>query len=622
MISQSTIEEVKTRANLLEVVGEVTPVKRMGSRFVALCPFHNEKSPSFYINENSYRCFGCGAFGNVISFIMQIRGLSFPDAVEDVAARYGIEIKREGGKQVKSNEGALKNDIFKINRIAYDYFRSSLNSADPRVVEYLKNRGITKDAVTGFGLGFAPMNRTGLTSVLKGLKFSEDLLLQSGLVRRNSRGELFDLFWGRLQFPIFLDSKRIAGFGGRVIPPLFDEDSLKKSPKYVNSPETAAYTKSKILYGLPYAGPEIRKTGEVYLVEGYMDVLGLSQVGVTNVVACCGTAVGDAHLQIIARFAKRLILLFDGDSAGRAAAAKCFKIFLNSPIDVWAVFLPEGEDPDSISRAYGKGTSEFLSELPRVPLIDAHLDHLIEQYSGGGGNSLGAASKGSIAKEVMKDLAAVEVDIVREELKGRVAYKLGVTPPQLESLLADYRAKNADDSRSQTLVATKIAGHEEDAEDELTNFDAQQLPLNDRHLLRTVMALREELPSKVLNDSELCHALHPVTLSFIQGLASIVDQGAEAETKQAEIKALLKTFGESWVLLWKDSYGMLKDKDVSMEKAFPEICDTIRRQRKEAHLVEMGQKLSQAKSDEEKSEISTEILEWRKRMGQERLVNS
>ncbi|RIL02772.1 MAG: DNA primase, partial [Proteobacteria bacterium] len=356
IVAQESIEEIKEKANLVDIIGEAVSLKRRGSSYVGLCPFHAEKTPSFHVREEKfYHCFGCGESGNVISFVMRFRGLSFPEAIEELAGRCGVQLKFEksGRKNVPL---ADKQALFKVNALALAWFSAQLKSAPPQVKDYINSRSLTREALAAFAIGFAPKEWSALTTFLRARKVPDEMILRCGLARRSPKGDLFDVFRARIIFPIFSDSKRVAAFGGRIIPELLEKEALNQAPKYLNSPESPIYFKSKVLFGLPQALSAIQQEREVWIVEGYMDVIGMWQAGIRNAVATCGTALTSEHAKRLKLLVKKVILLFDGDDAGRGAAGKAYDAFLNSGIDVCAAFLPQGEDPDSfVGKEAGAG---------------------------------------------------------------------------------------------------------------------------------------------------------------------------------------------------------------------------------------------------------------------------
>ncbi len=595
MISQETIAEVKARANLVEIVSESVSLKRQGAHFVGLCPFHGEKTPSFFVKEHDgyYNCFGCGVRGNAITFLMEIRGISFPDAVEELAMRYGIAVRYSDQTPTKRVGDSYKSDLLKINALAQDYFRTALGKSEKQILKYLSQRGLVKKSLDTFGVGFAPNEWSGLVTVFRQHKVDEQLQLKSGLVRRNQQGDLYDLFRGRLMFPIYEDRRRISAFGGRVIPGLFAQDELSRLPKYINSPESEIYQKSKTIYGLPQAMEAIKKQGVVFLVEGYLDVIGLWQSGVENVVATCGTAFTDGHVRRLSRFTHRVIVLFDGDSAGKAAAAKAFKLFLNSGIDAEAVFLDEGDDPDTVARRFADKTDSFLKQAPRVSLLEAYLSKLIQGFGISNPRELGAASKANVAKELGALLATVNNPIEQNELVKNGAFWLGIDEVQLQQVVASgaTRALSEVSFADESVVESSLC-------------PISQLPNLDRELLLVVMAGRSVYTQKVLLDAELIEVLKPISLSFIEGLDCILRAAQSSnEVKKEQVKELLSGFGDSWMAFWREANKMVEDPCVDISKTF-EQCQILAKKNKLEQIVgEIDRQLGSCHNEGERPEL-------------------
>lgn len=345
-IPQSFINDLIERVDIVDVIERRVPLKKTGKNYKGLCPFHDEKTPSFSVNPEKqfYYCFGCGASGTALTFVVEFDGLPFPEAVESLAAYAGVEVPREGRRSKPVDTG-----LFDVLEKASRLFQRALREpAHSKVIDYLKARGLTGVVAKDYGLGFAPPGWDYLKRSLD--RFGEETLINAGLLIRADSGRVYDRFRDRVMFPILDLRGRPIGFGGRVLD--------GGEPKYLNSPETDVFHKGRELYGLFEARRAHRQLHEVILVEGYMDVLALAQAGVTNAVATLGTAVGEDHFKKVFRYTKRVVCCFDGDRAGRQAAWKAaLAAFpaLTEGRELRFVFLPEGEDPDSIVRARGEG---------------------------------------------------------------------------------------------------------------------------------------------------------------------------------------------------------------------------------------------------------------------------
>jgi len=609
MIAQETIEEIKERTSLLEVASETVALKRQGANYVGLCPFHAEKTPSFHIREDKfYHCFGCGASGNVISFVMRSRGLGFSEAVEELARRLGIAVKREGGR--RASQDARRGDpqeLYRVNQAAMEFFVAALRNAEPAVKCYLEERGLSPKAIQAFGLGFASKGWSDLKNHLLSRGFKEELLFQAGLIRRNQRGESYDTFRARLMFPLFSDMRHVVGFGGRIIPALADEEQLRTAPKYLNSPESAVYEKNKFLYGLPQALKAIQENSALYLVEGYLDVIGLWQAGVKNVVATCGTALSEKHVRRLRHLAKKVLVLFDGDAPGRAAAGRAFSLFLNSGLDAAAVFLAFAEDPDSFARKHGPETQAKLVELGTVPLLDCLIDTLLAKYGVREARDLGAASKGRLCEELAEVLRKVQNSIELGELLQKAAMRLFVQAGDL-SLMVEGKKQGVELKQPPAVDVSAASSRS-------TIPKVGELPPLDRELLQAVMVKKEQVIPIVLKDDELCSALQAVTLGFIDGLSEITCQATLSdEAKKESIRTLLKVYGDSWVRHWKKSHEMTKDPEVNFMRIV-EGCRQVARKNKLNQAIEgVKEALAGALNEEEAIALMSQKLELERQL--------
>ena len=347
-IPRQFIDDLLLRVDIVDLVDSRVPLKKSGSNFVARCPFHNEKTPSFSVNRNrqTYHCFGCGVGGNAISFLMDYAHLGFVEAVEDLAAFIGVDVPRElavGNPSVIPVTSDVA-PIYKILEAVAGFYEEQLRGdAGQKAVMYLKNRGVNGAMAKTYGLGYAPAHWNALLG-----RFDRQGLLDAGLVVLKEDGKVYDRFRDRLMFPIRDRRHRVIGFGGRVL-----DDSL---PKYLNSPETAVFLKGKEVYGLSELLDCNAKPERIVVVEGYMDVIALAQYGVRNVVAALGTATSKAHMEMLFRFTPELVFCFDGDRAGQQAAWKAVEAALPCLRDgrqIKIMLLPQGHDPDSLVREEG-----------------------------------------------------------------------------------------------------------------------------------------------------------------------------------------------------------------------------------------------------------------------------
>jgi DNA primase len=369
-IPRQFIDDLLVRVDIVDLVDTHVPLKKAGNNFVARCPFHNEKTPSFSVNRTRqmYHCFGCGASGNAISFLMDYSHLGFVEAVEDLAAFVGVDVPREEAGDFVSADKEDASRLYSVLEAVQLFYAEQLRSEEGQVaVAYLKERGVSGEIARDFGLGYAPKSWDALVS-----RFDRQSLVDAGMLVVREDGKVYDRFRGRLMFPIRDKRSRVIGFGGRVL-----DDSL---PKYLNSPETSVFSKGKELYGLCELLQKKINPGRILIVEGYMDVIALAQYGVENAVAALGTATSKAQLDLLFRFAPELVLCFDGDNAGRQAAWKAAEASLPCLRDgrqVKIMLLPQGQDPDSLIRA--EGLSGFQA---RVNDADVLSDYFFDYLAG------------------------------------------------------------------------------------------------------------------------------------------------------------------------------------------------------------------------------------------------
>jgi len=430
MISQEKIAEIRNRASIVEVISDYVTLKKSGRNHLGLCPFHGEKTPSFTVSEEKgiFHCFGCHAGGGVFQFLMQYDHLSFPEAVEQVAKRYGIVLERSDRQNYKRDLGERDN-LYRINECAAaNYQRILFDHPEGRAaLEYLRRRGVDEAAARKFMLGFAPQGGSGLVGLVKKESLALADAIKLGLVAQRNPQQYSEKFFSRVIFPIANAAGKIVGFGGRVMD--------QGMPKYLNSSETPLFHKGSTVYGLHQAKESIRRADRVVVVEGYLDVIALAQHDIGYAVATLGTALTVEHVRALSRYTKNIIALFDGDDAGLKAAARSFEIFVDAGLLGRAAFLPNGEDPDSFVRKHGKDAVETLLNQA-VPLADYFFSWLQKRY----GSTL--EGKSQTANEIGRLLAKVtnpfEVDLlirraadlgVREELLRRPAVQFANSSP-------------------------------------------------------------------------------------------------------------------------------------------------------------------------------------------------
>ena len=381
LIAQGFIDDLLNRTDIVEVVSSRVQLKKSGKNYTACCPFHQEKTPSFSVNHEKqfYYCFGCGAGGNALGFIMDHDHLDFPEAIEELAKRAGVEVEREASNTPQKPRQAVDSPLYALLTAASDYYRNALKSHPQRdaAVNYLKKRGVSGVIARDFALGFAPPGWVNLSKHLGGDSLQQKALIEAGLLVENAENQRrYDRFRDRIIFPIHDSRGRIIGFGGRVL----GDDK----PKYLNSPETPVFHKGQELYGLYEARKYNRQLNEIIVVEGYMDVIALAQQGLRNAVATLGTATSEEHIKRLFRVVPSILFCFDGDNAGRKAAWRALEATLSNLKDgqqARFLFVPDGEDPDSLIRSEGLEAFQARIAQQAVPLTEYFFTHLAAEVN-------------------------------------------------------------------------------------------------------------------------------------------------------------------------------------------------------------------------------------------------
>lgn len=433
---QELIDEIRTQNDIVSVISEYIALKPKGSSYFGLCPFHNESTPSFSVSADKqfYYCFGCGESGNVYSFIMRMENCDFPEAVKRLADRAHISLPEPEYSAEAARAERLKQQIYEMHRAAGRYYYAALHSRNgERALKYLNERGVKEEIQKRFGIGYAPSGRDHLCRYLKEKGFSTDAMIKSGLVMASKDGKgLYDRFFNRLMFPIFDLQGRPIAFGGRVID--------KGEPKYLNSPETVVFNKSRTLYGMNFAKAARKK--EIILVEGYMDMISIYQAGFPNVVAGLGTAFNNDHARTLRKLADSVILLYDSDEAGTRAALRAIPVLVNNGFDVKVTQVKGAKDADEFIKKYG---AEAFGKL----IVDA-VSHITFRIgcAGKNYNLENADHRVRFAEEAAKILADVANDIERDVYTKETAAVCGIDEAALRSRISRIR----DASESEFLM--------------------------------------------------------------------------------------------------------------------------------------------------------------------------
>ncbi|MFI4918488.1 MAG: DNA primase [Legionellales bacterium] len=442
LIPQPFIDDLLQQTDLVAFIDGYVPLKKRGASHIACCPFHNEKSPSFNVVEKKqfYHCFGCGASGNAISFAMNYLNQGFTAAVETLATRLGLTVPREG--QIKSPHAS--NDLYKLLSEVSIYYQNNLKHDGATAIDYLRNRGLSGDIAKQYQLGFAP---DGWHTLEKKFPHKQADLITSGMLIKNEDGKVYDRYRNRVMFPIHDRHGRIIGFGGRVL-------DANQKPKYLNSPETVLFQKGRELYGLHQILSRQKSLDCIIIVEGYLDVIALAQHGINNAVAALGTATNTYHIQLLAKHTKKLVFCFDGDAAGKQAAWRGLESslpHLNTGLDASFIFLPDGQDPDSLVRLEGK--ERFLARVQQAtPLHRFLLDSLANDI-----NLLNPAGKTQLINLAKPLLQKIAEGSYKQLLINELSRLTHIENHRLNQLLADSVEIKAHEQTTIARTPVRIA---------------------------------------------------------------------------------------------------------------------------------------------------------------------
>ncbi len=459
-IPEDKIDEIKRRINIVDLVSGFVSLKQAGRSYLGLCPFHKEKTPSFTVSPDKqiFYCFGCGEGGNALAFVMKINGLTFPEAIRYLAKKTGVALPDRPLSRQEKEQLTLKERMLRLHALVSDYYLARLNGKECQKAQiYLQNRDIGDEAVNTFQLGYSLEGWRFLRDYLEQKRVPLPLAEQSGLLVKNERGEYYDRFRGRLIFPIEDQAGQIIAFGGRLLG--------EGEPKYLNSPESALFSKGKNLYGLSRTKEDIRKSGYAILVEGYFDLLSLWNAGVRNVVATLGTALTRDHVDLLRRYTKDVAVVFDGDEAGKKALARSLGFFIDGNLHTRAVILPEASDPDDYVRNFGKKRfQELIEKSP--PAVEYYLDTVVGSR-GDFDHNRGALREAlsfitrmdnDAERDLFIKLAAERIGIDEAILKAEVIQGTGKKPNETVSPKNENRSSSPVDALEMNFV-TMILAH-------------------------------------------------------------------------------------------------------------------------------------------------------------------
>ena len=455
MIDHATIERIKDAANIVEVVSEFVTLRKSGSNYKGLCPFHDEKTPSFYVSpaRGTCHCFGCGKGGNPVGFIMEHEQMTYPEALRWLARKYHIEIKERELSDDEKREQSERESMFIVNEWAASYFQHLMHDTADGVaigMQYFRSRGFRDDIVSKFQLGFDSTDRRALAQEALRKGYKEDFLLKTGICYKNDRGELIDRYAGRVIFPWIGISGKVVGFGGRLL----DSRTKGVNQKYVNSPDSEIYHKDRELYGIYQAKKAIAKEDRVYMVEGYTDVISMHQCGIENVVANSGTALSVHQIHILHRFTSNITLLYDGDAAGIHAALRGTDMLLSEGMNLKVLLLPDGDDPDSFARKHSAEDFRKYIEEHQTDFIEFKTDLLLR-------NERDPLKRSEAINSVVRSISFVTNPILRDTYLHDCSVRMGINEATLINTLNNFIRSNREETASSlnnsqsTQTATK-----------------------------------------------------------------------------------------------------------------------------------------------------------------------
>ena len=556
MIPQDTVAKILDSAQIVEVVGDFVTLRRRGANYVACCPFHNEKTPSFYVSpaKGIYKCFGCGKSGTAVGFVMEHENLSYVEALKYLARKYHIEVVE---KELSAEEIAAQQrseSLLLVSDYAARFYKDALKEGEGRAVgyAYFRSRGLEEATIEKYGLGWAPRGRHALLDAARAEGYKDEYLVATGLVKQYEDGRMADLFSERVMFPIHSVSGRIVAFGGRTL------SSDKNVPKYVNSPTTEIYLKDKTLYGLYFARSEVVRQGCCYIVEGYLDVLSMHQLGITNVVAPCGTSFTVDQIRVIHKYTENLVLMFDGDGAGIHAAERGIGLALKEGLNVKVVLIPDGDDPDSYSRKHSlEEVRTFLAEHEQ-DFISFKTDRVLAQA---GDDPLRRA-------ELINDIADT-IALIPDQVKRTVFVQAAATRFEMDTqilfdrvrrtrekmLIDDRNAADREQNRQQRLSeisgpATEVPAQPVQPAPETASQPHSKLASSEQELLWFILT-EGTSPLEFESDSEYYDPQNPCSV------ADLIRGNLEADS----FEFLTPLYRRAW-----DAYFALYDADPDLEQ--------------------------------------------------------
>ena len=558
MIPQETVNRILDAAQITDVVGDFVSLKRRGANYVACCPFHDEKTPSFYVSpaKGIYKCFGCGKSGTAIGFVMEHESLTYVEALKFLARKYGIEVveKEETAEEIAAKQRS--ESLYLVSEFAESFFQENLDKGEGHIIgyQYFKQRGLEDATIKKYGLGWAPKSRNAFFDAAKSKGYKEEFLIATGLCIKNEDGSIVDRFYDRVMFPIHTISGRVVAFGGRTL------KSGHPAMKYVNSPETEIYVKSNSLYGLYFAKNEISRQDKCYLVEGYLDVLSMHQLGITNVVASSGTSLTVPQIRLIKKFTDNITIMYDGDSAGIRAALRGIGLILKEGMNVKVVLIPDGEDPDSYAKSHTLQEVRNFIESGERDFIGFKIDLLLEEA---GNDPLkraelinDIADTIALIPDAVKRTVYVQSSGERLKINQDVLFRR-VAATRTKVLEDDLKAVNRENARIENRASHEETINRQPYDDDKSssigyNIENELLAPSERELLWFILNNGLDY-MEFETDSNFYDAENTVTV------ADFIDSAISADNHQFENSIFRKVYQAYYNLYYADASIVQQD---------------------------------------------------------------
>jgi len=605
-ISESKIEEIRSAANIVDIISGHVQLRKRGKNFLGLCPFHSEKTPSFTVSEEKqiFHCFGCHIGGNVFKFLMEYEKISFVEAVQELAEELGVPLEFE--QEIAEENQSEQEILYDINTETARYFSNILLSTPEGEIaaNYFQKRRIKLATMRAFGLGYATSGRDNLVRFLHEKKIDIERAIQLGLIGKSSEGRLYDRFFSRIIFPIFSPNGRVVAFAGRILE--YREDAAK----YLNSPESIIYVKGKILYGLSHAKDEIRRLDKAILVEGYMDLISLYQNGIKNVVAVSGTALTEEQVQLLSRYTKNVVLLFDADTAGIKASMRSIELLLKRDFEIKIVSLPTGEDPDSYVNNFGRESFEEI-----VKTAKNFLEYQSEYYE-----SMGMFEDPAKTTEAIRDLVK-PLALINDELKANllirnIAKKFNLREKLIENELDKFKSglrkqKAVEIERDQRQVSEKeklILKSDDKVPSESVNLEKELIKLlleGDSTIIEFIIRHIKPAEFRIPVHREIAGLIHSAFTNNEDIKAGAIIDKLESEDRKVYTREL--TFEKYQISKNWEDINPSSSSDQILKKYSADAVRKFKLKEVEAKISELNDNLSLVSNEDEKLEIIKEI---------------